>query len=157
MPAKHGGRGQSGPRPWPKTRATMVHMHLAGDRANGPLFIAIAQDLRLQIGRDGRGVLLGEVPPNRAVERRRNSRRTNGGHRHPHQWQDSSPSDDPARASLPYRLPRKGPQAVSCGGGGRAMRRRRGIALACPTVRAETTRPTSEPSVRFQTSQLFQP
>jgi hypothetical protein len=44
------------------------------------------------------------------------------------------------------------------GDGGRAMRRRRGIAPACPTVcgRVETTRPTSEPGVHFQTSRLFQ-
>jgi hypothetical protein len=37
-------------------------MQLARDRANAPFFdMIIAQDLRLQIGRDGHGVLLGEV------------------------------------------------------------------------------------------------
>src|SRR5450631_2663531 len=40
----------------------VVHMQLARDRANAPFFdMIIAQDLRLQIGRDGHGVLLGEV------------------------------------------------------------------------------------------------
>ena len=40
----------------------VVHMQLAGDRANAPFFdMIIAQDLRLQIGRDGHGALLGEV------------------------------------------------------------------------------------------------
>src|SRR5258705_13638640 len=71
----------------------VVHMQLAGDRANAPfLNMIIAQYLRLQIGRNGHVVLLGEVW--RRIEplrRRRNSRRTNGGQRQPHQWQDQLP------------------------------------------------------------------
>ena len=71
----------------------VVHMQLAGDRANAPfLDMIIAQDLRLQIGRDGHAVLLDEVWRRiEPVRRRRNSRRTNGGQRHSHQWQDQLP------------------------------------------------------------------
>ena len=40
----------------------VMHMQLAGDRANAPfLNMVVAQNLRLQIGRDGHAVLLGEV------------------------------------------------------------------------------------------------
>jgi hypothetical protein len=68
-------------------------MQLAGNRADASfLDMIIAQDLRLQIGRDGHAVLLGEawrrIEP---VRRRRNSRRTKGGQRQPHQWQHQFP------------------------------------------------------------------
>jgi hypothetical protein len=40
----------------------VMHMQLAGNRANAPfLDMIIAQDLRLQIGRDGHAVLLGKA------------------------------------------------------------------------------------------------
>jgi hypothetical protein len=53
--------GQAGLDQDPRHGAVM-HMQLAGDRANAPfLDMIIAQDLRLQIGRDGHAVLLGEV------------------------------------------------------------------------------------------------
>ena len=87
------------PDPWQASLAqdprhgAVVHMQLARDRTNAPFFdMIIAQDLRLQIGRDGHRVLLGEVWRRiEPVRRRRNSRRTNGGQRHPHQWQDQFP------------------------------------------------------------------
>ena len=84
--------GQAGLGQDPRHGAVM-HMQLAGDRANAPfLDMIIAQDLRLQIRRDGHAVLLGEVWRRiEPVRRRKNSRRTNGGQRHPHQWQDQFP------------------------------------------------------------------
>jgi hypothetical protein len=74
-----------------------VHMQLAGNRADASfLDMIIAQDLRLQIGRDGHAVLLGEVWRRiEPVRRRRNSRRTNGGQRQPHQWQHQFPERCP--------------------------------------------------------------
>ena len=53
--------GQAGLGQYPRDGA-MMHMQLTGDGANSPLLnVIIAQDLCLQIRRDGHGLLLAEV------------------------------------------------------------------------------------------------
>jgi hypothetical protein len=81
---------REGTKDWTRTRKS--EMRSPASRSFRMSRMIIAQDLRLQIGRDGHGVLLGEVWRRiEPVRRRRNSRRTNGGQRHPHQWQDQFP------------------------------------------------------------------
>jgi len=66
----------------------MVDMQLASDGADAPfLYMMIAQDLRLKIGRDGHDLILGDVRRLDLSCRRRNAWRTKGGQRHPQQWQ----------------------------------------------------------------------
>ena len=82
------GSGQAGLGQHPH-HGGMVHMQLAGDGADAPfLDVIIAQDLRLQLRRDGHGVLLDVWPQlEPSPRRRRKPVRTNGGQRRPHQWQ----------------------------------------------------------------------